>query len=195
MKRYHMYSYTGCKENQGGEWCKYLDVAALESQLQQAQDTLQGYESLTHTLSEVNKENAALRADNAAMICSFYGRLAADKILAKGPHPGASLLKELEALRASLKAYNGFEPCDFNRLADRVKKMEESAKDFNDLVAVYKTYKKALELALSTIQCNQCPYKNNACCGMDKGLPSCKQSLNDYFLQQAKAELEQAGGN
>jgi hypothetical protein len=47
-------------------------------------------------------------------------------------------------------------------------------------------YKRALDLVVKTIQCNQCHFKNTSCCGADKGLPSCKKKLIDYFLAQIK---------
>jgi len=96
--------------------------AALRSNLEQANDILQGYEALTNEISETNKENAALRADNAALVGSskeYIYAMSDSKVgitveikakqwlleVLNNPHPGATLLKELEELRSKVERY------------------------------------------------------------------------------------------
>jgi hypothetical protein len=111
------------EENKQGTWCWYDDVVKLEA------------------------DNAALRADNAAMTATIgkaidylmgdrapYDALVLLRKTQSKPSPGASLLQELEQLRSRLKAYGGFEPCDFKSLDAKNKGLEESMNSYKPLV-------------------------------------------------------------
>ena len=156
IKRWELFG-SDMSGNTDGEWCKYADVAILEAQFQEAQvriteleDTWQkfvcgeaehqekvciaechdqkhGYCYDMQRCSQLEAENAGLRADNAAMVDQMKniwlkrlfswldGKEDGNKILdylgesmndfAYKRHPGAALLQELEALRTVNKQF------------------------------------------------------------------------------------------
>lgn len=133
---------------------KCQDVAALESQLQAAETELDSlkkcYDITNQSWKDMQAEDKALRADieecrktnydfgimniTLGMLLIDYG----DKNVYTVPERlvGAvkSVLSELEALRARLKAYGIFEPCDYKRLDYRNQELEESLSSYKGLV-------------------------------------------------------------
>jgi hypothetical protein len=125
--------------------CQQCGAYGMHQYLKRHGQILEEGSDLTFQLAEAQADNVALR-ERLKEVQQYFNNpskysgawpewysATIEQLLYKA-NPGDSIRKELEQLRARVKAYNGFEPCDFKSLDAKNKGLEESIESYKTII-------------------------------------------------------------